>query len=532
MTNLLLALLTPNVSAEKGEKANAMLGGSPFEGLAEMPVSFKEVLALSETYGPAAKSLAQMKQDLQALQADARIEAHLRFLGELSDGEGLDNPFAGLAAVPGMIPQAAQATYHSVAGVVDAISATADVPATSLPLQAMPLDAYASPEDLAALPVGEALPESTDGLLSDAPDMGEASLDLATTAPEGGADVPLMDNDAGGQDTGTRQGAGTASAANAAASDDDVLSLAATRTAAMAPAPAATLTTTSAADSGMLVMAQAMATEAPAEFALPLGDQAAVPTAETRAAQGERVLSNAFGLEEVAPEPLAQRMAPAEETLTSQSDARGPARDITTPPGIERAEPHPRALDQDAPGMAVAAANGRPFEAALASTSQAVQLQLSVRPQQPLGEQLRVHIRSSVAEGHDQIRIHLKPESLGSIDISIALSQDGSAQVRVVSDNLETFDLLQRDARGLERALNEAGIKADAGSLQFQLRDGGQGQQAQNQSAGSDGRGYGQRDDGQGQGRGTQRGDAQDIVEMEDNGMYRLVATTGLNIRV
>ena len=34
--------------------------------------------------------------------------------------------------------------------------------------------------------------------------------------------------------------------------------------------------------------------------------------------------------------------------------------------------------------------------------------------------------------------------------------------------------MLQKDSRSLERALQEAGLRADPGSLQFSLRDGGQ----------------------------------------------------------
>src|SRR3546814_824286 len=51
-----------------------------------------------------------------------------------------------------------------------------------------------------------------------------------------------------------------------------------------------------------------------------------------------------------------------------------------------------------------------------------------------------------------------------------------------------TLDLLQRDARGLERALQEAGVKTDSGSLSFNLR--GQGQNHE-QQAGNGGSGRG-----------------------------------------
>ena len=40
----------------------------------------------------------------------------------------------------------------------------------------------------------------------------------------------------------------------------------------------------------------------------------------------------------------------------------------------------------------------------------------------------------------------------------------------------ETFELLQRDARALERALQEAGLRADSNSLNFQMHGHGDNQ--------------------------------------------------------
>ncbi len=43
--------------------------------------------------------------------------------------------------------------------------------------------------------------------------------------------------------------------------------------------------------------------------------------------------------------------------------------------------------------------------------------------------------------------------------------------------------MLQRDARGLEKALQNAGLKADAGSLQFSLQQDAQAQHGQHSHA-------------------------------------------------
>ena len=56
------------------------------------------------------------------------------------------------------------------------------------------------------------------------------------------------------------------------------------------------------------------------------------------------------------------------------------------------------------------------------------------------------------------------------------MGHDGRVIAVVTADNKDTLDLLQRDARELERALQNAGLQTDSGSLSFNLR--GQGDQA------------------------------------------------------
>ncbi|MBL8705435.1 MAG: flagellar hook-length control protein FliK, partial [Rhodospirillales bacterium] len=72
---------------------------------------------------------------------------------------------------------------------------------------------------------------------------------------------------------------------------------------------------------------------------------------------------------------------------------------------------------------------------------------------------------------------------LGRIDVKLEVGEDGRVTAQVRAEKPETLELLQRDARGLERALQEAGLRADSGSLSFGLRgenrqDGQHGQQA------------------------------------------------------
>jgi flagellar hook-length control protein FliK len=85
-------------------------------------------------------------------------------------------------------------------------------------------------------------------------------------------------------------------------------------------------------------------------------------------------------------------------------------------------------------------------------------------------DQVAVHIQRAAAAGQDRIRIRLHPAELGQIDVKLKLAGDGVVKAIVTVDRPETFELLQRDARGLEKALQDAGLKTDSGSLSFNLR--------------------------------------------------------------
>ena len=98
-------------------------------------------------------------------------------------------------------------------------------------------------------------------------------------------------------------------------------------------------------------------------------------------------------------------------------------------------------------------------------------------------EQVAVQLHKLAKEGVDQMTIQLRPAELGKIEIKLSFGADKTVTGTVVADNQATLTLLQKDPSGLTRALTDAGLQADAGSLQFSLRgDGQQGQFAQNQT--------------------------------------------------
>jgi flagellar hook-length control protein FliK len=96
---------------------------------------------------------------------------------------------------------------------------------------------------------------------------------------------------------------------------------------------------------------------------------------------------------------------------------------------------------------------------------------------------IAIEIVARANQGSRQFDIRLDPPELGRIEVRLDVDKSGEVITRLTVDRPETLQLLQNDARGLERALQSAGLKTEDGSLQFSLRqqspDGSAGQQAQ-----------------------------------------------------
>lgn len=138
-------------------------------------------------------------------------------------------------------------------------------------------------------------------------------------------------------------------------------------------------------------------------------------------------------------------------------------------------------LAQSAPQVGVVAGT-----TTTVGTEPSAPLQTTPRPalmEEPVTDQVAVHVKRAVDSGESSIQVRLKPVELGSVDIRIETAADGQSRVHVTAERRDTLELLQRDARALERALQDIGFKADNSSLSFNLRgDGQQGQHAANHS--------------------------------------------------
>lgn len=85
-------------------------------------------------------------------------------------------------------------------------------------------------------------------------------------------------------------------------------------------------------------------------------------------------------------------------------------------------------------------------------------------------EQVALLLHKRALEGSNEMTIQLRPAELGRIDIKLQFSPDNKVQGTVVVDNPATLDLLLKDVGSLQRALQDAGLRADANCLQFSLR--------------------------------------------------------------
>jgi flagellar hook-length control protein FliK len=112
-----------------------------------------------------------------------------------------------------------------------------------------------------------------------------------------------------------------------------------------------------------------------------------------------------------------------------------------------------------------------------------------VTPHTTATEQVQVAITSATKDGLDKITLQLEPADLGRVEIRMQIGADGQTQLNFTVDKPETMDALSRDARALERSLQEAGLKSDAGSMQFNLRQQPQFSENSGQGQGGNNRG-------------------------------------------
>jgi flagellar hook-length control protein FliK len=121
--------------------------------------------------------------------------------------------------------------------------------------------------------------------------------------------------------------------------------------------------------------------------------------------------------------------------------------------------------------MPQAALPPQPQDASPAPASQAASAPLTPQPPAVPLAGVAVEIAGMANAGKNRFEIRLDPPELGRIEVRLNIDRDGNTSARLIADRADTLDLLRRDPSGLERALQDAGLKTADNGLQFSLRD-------------------------------------------------------------
>ncbi len=84
--------------------------------------------------------------------------------------------------------------------------------------------------------------------------------------------------------------------------------------------------------------------------------------------------------------------------------------------------------------------------------------------------QIAFELARQTTEGNTRFQIRLDPAELGRIDVQLDIDPSGQVNARLVVEKSETLDLMQRDQRGLEKALHQAGLDSAKTNLEFSLK--------------------------------------------------------------
>ena len=158
----------------------------------------------------------------------------------------------------------------------------------------------------------------------------------------------------------------------------------------------------------------------------------------------------------------------APNTARPDRPATAPAGNQPTPAAApaEAATDKPADLTQ-APTAATTAPQPPAAAPAAIRTVQAAYQQPSTPIPLP---QVAFEIVRQVQAGNSRFQIRLDPADLGRIDVQLDVDRSGNVSARMVVERPETLDLMQRDQRALQQALQQAGLDANRTSLEFSLR--------------------------------------------------------------
>jgi flagellar hook-length control protein FliK len=94
-----------------------------------------------------------------------------------------------------------------------------------------------------------------------------------------------------------------------------------------------------------------------------------------------------------------------------------------------------------------------------------------------VAKQVNMQVTRAVNGGTNEFTMRLNPSELGGLKIKMAFTEAGKVSAQVMVERPETLELLQREVKGIERAIESGGHKMDSQGISFSL-DTGDGESA------------------------------------------------------
>lgn len=176
--------------------------------------------------------------------------------------------------------------------------------------------------------------------------------------------------------------------------------------------------------------------------------------------------------------PAVAELAP--ETKSERSERKVEAKPADAAPAAQDKPAATQAARQNAPqDNAVAANAAGPAQAQndpatqpvnAATTPRVVQTGYQTSQQQLNLPQIAFEVSRQVESGNSRFQIRLDPPELGRIDVKLDIDNKGQVHAKLTVEKAETLDLMQRDQRALEKALQQAGLDQSKTNLEFSLK--------------------------------------------------------------
>ncbi len=119
-------------------------------------------------------------------------------------------------------------------------------------------------------------------------------------------------------------------------------------------------------------------------------------------------------------------------------------------------------------------APGASNQASLSQLSPTNKIQSPQQPKLPSSptatQQVSIQIQKALANGLNKVNIKLHPAQLGRVEVRLDIAPEGQLTASITAEKPETLDLLQKDIRGLVKALQESGLNTNSNSFNFALR--------------------------------------------------------------